>query len=89
MATTSTAPVEVNGPAIREIRTRLYLRQADLAREVGISGAYLSQLEHGHRTRVAGETFEALCSALRLTDRRAILAAPHAVDPAPVAGAAS
>lgn len=37
------------GKALRELRKRKGVRQADMAAAIGVSAAYLSALEHGHR----------------------------------------
>ncbi|MGE7370506.1 helix-turn-helix domain-containing protein [Neorhizobium sp. NPDC001467] len=37
------------GHALRELRQRKGVKQADMAAAIGVSAAYLSALEHGHR----------------------------------------
>lgn len=37
------------GHALRELRMRKGVRQSDMAAAIGVSAAYLSALEHGHR----------------------------------------
>ena len=42
------------GRRLRELRRRRGLRLKDMAQALGVSEAYLSALEHGHRGRPAG-----------------------------------
>ena len=78
---TPTAPtVEVNGPAIRELRLRSAIAVADLAASVGVQRPYIAKLELGHSRRVSPKVFNALVAALAITDRRAILANPYGAD---------
>ncbi len=53
----------LTGTRIRERRTALALKQADLARGVGVSPAYLNLIEHNRR-RVNETLLEALAAAL-------------------------
>ena len=53
----------LTGTRIRERRLALHLRQADLARAVGISAAYLNLIEHNRR-RVSETLLEAFAKAL-------------------------
>lgn len=53
----------LTGTRIRERRTTLRIRQADLARTVGISAAYLNLIEHNRR-RVGDALLEAIARAL-------------------------
>lgn len=53
------------GTRIRARRTALGLRQADLARQVGISASYLNLIEHNRR-KVGATLLEALAAALEL-----------------------
>lgn len=76
MSTTQTT-VEVNGYAIREIRVRTGIGVADLAKTVGVQRPYIAKIELGHSQRVSPKVFNALLSALAITDRRVILANPH------------
>jgi transcriptional regulator with XRE-family HTH domain len=55
----------LTGTRIRERRTGLKLKQADLARSAGISPAYLNLIEHNRR-RVSEAVLEALADALGL-----------------------
>lgn len=67
--------IPVNGPAVLAIRLLLKASQATIARETGISGQYLGQLESGVRTSASVTVIEALAAALRV-DPRAIMAVP-------------
>lgn len=53
----------LTGTRIRERRTTLRIRQADLARSVGVSAAYLNLIEHNRR-RVGDALLEAIAQAL-------------------------
>ncbi|RWR49391.1 helix-turn-helix domain-containing protein [Sinirhodobacter ferrireducens] len=53
----------LTGTRIRERRTALHVKQADLARSVGISAAYLNLIEHNRR-RVGDDLLETLARAL-------------------------
>ena len=59
------ARAELTGTRIRERRTARKLKQADLARMVGISPAYLNLIEHNRR-RVSETVLEALAEVLGL-----------------------
>lgn len=54
---------QLTGGRIRERRIALGLRQADLARDVGISASYLNLIEHSRR-RIGGKLLLDLSSAL-------------------------
>ncbi|MBV9291079.1 MAG: helix-turn-helix transcriptional regulator [Frankiales bacterium] len=69
--------VEVNGPAIRALRIALRVPIEQVAREVGVSRAYLCKIELGHSRKVSVETLGRLEEALGVTDRRALLASPY------------
>lgn len=69
--------VEVNGFAFREIRVRSGIDTEPCAKDIGISRAYLANIELGHRVRVKPSVFNAMLNALGITDRRAILSHPH------------
>ncbi len=56
----------LTGTRIRERRTLLRLRQADLARSVGISAAYLNLIEHNRR-RVGDALLHRLAGALGIS----------------------
>lgn len=69
--------VEVNGPAIAAIRNLMELTQGAVAKEVGITDAYLCQLENGQRTHLGSANLGRLARALCLRDKRAIMARPN------------
>lgn len=69
-----TTAVPINGAALRELRIRTGVSVADLAVEIGVTRAYLTKIELGHSKRVSPTVFNALLSALRIADRRALLA---------------
>jgi len=75
MSTATT--VEVNGFALREIRVRTGLGVLDLANQVGVQRPYIAKIELGHSRRVSPKVFNALLSALAITDRRVLMANPH------------
>lgn len=80
MPPTRTTVIEVNGPAVREIRTRSGINTASLAEAIDVDRSYLSRLETGARRRVSPTVFTAILRALGIKDRRAILANPHSAD---------
>lgn len=55
----------LTGSRIRERRQSLRKKQADLAREVGISASYLNLIEHNRR-RIGGKVLVKLAQALRV-----------------------
>lgn len=75
------------GEAMRRLRRRKGVSQKDMARAIGVSPAYLSALEHGHKglpsfdllQRVAGyfniiwDEAEALFSLARASDPKVVL----------------
>lgn len=67
---------KVHGWGIRAIREALGASQADVAAEAGISGPFLSQIESGARDSVSDGTFGGLARALRVRDKRALMATP-------------
>lgn len=82
----SPANITLNPAALRLIRQRTGLGVTDLARESGLTPSYISNLEAGRRTAVSPSVFVALCAALRISDQRALMAAPAmGGEPAPVA----
>lgn len=85
MSTATT--VEINGFALREIRVRTGLGVMELANQVGVQRPYIAKIELGHSTRVSPKVFNALLSALAVTDRRVLMANPHGTvaDLAPAA----
>lgn len=76
MPTTQTT-VEVNGYALRELRVRSGIGVADLAATVGVQRPYIAKIELGHSQRVSPKVYNALLSALAITDRRVLMANPH------------
>lgn len=67
----------MNGPAIREKRMDLRVEIQDLADEIGVSRAYLCKVELGHSKRVSVTVLDRLEKALKVRDRRALLADPY------------
>lgn len=76
MAGTRTT-IEVNGYALRELRIRSGLSVVDLAEQVNVKRPYIAKIELGHSRNVSPKVFNALLSALSITDRRVLLANPH------------
>lgn len=81
--------VEINGHALRHIRVLTGVDIGPLADQVdalvkdggsktGVSRAYLNAIELGMRTRVSPKVYTAINQALAITDRRVLLANPHA-----------
>lgn len=56
------------GKRIKEIRTKLYLTQEELAERVGISAKSLSQIELGNNF-ISAENLSAICSALEINPK--------------------
>lgn len=71
------ASIAINGPAVRHIRTFTGLTGAALAREVGVTPTYISQIETGKAKRVSPTVFAALRAALAVGDVRVLMATPH------------
>ncbi len=71
------ASVPINGPAVRHLRTFTGLTVTGLAREVGVSPAYISRIESCKARGVSPAVFAALRTALAVTDARVIMADPH------------
>lgn len=86
MATPTT--IETHGPAIREIRLRSGMSVADLATAIGVQRPYVTKLELGHSRRVSPRVFNAIISALAVSDRRAIMANPYGASDEALVGAA-
>ncbi|MEU4967846.1 helix-turn-helix domain-containing protein [Streptomyces smyrnaeus] len=74
------ATYQVNGAAVRTIRMRHGLDQAQAAHAAGITASYLSRLETGTRMRMRPDTYAALRTALCATDEQ--LLAPLDEEPA-------
>lgn len=81
--------VEINGYALRQIRLLMGLDAAPLADQIdslvraaggstGMTRAYLAKIELGHSQRVSPKVYAAILKALAITDRRVLLANPHA-----------
>jgi transcriptional regulator with XRE-family HTH domain len=77
-ATPATATIEVNGFAVRVIRTLMGIEVLEVARLIDADRSYIYHLEHGRRVRMSVSKFEALRKALGVDDRRALMASPHA-----------
>jgi transcriptional regulator with XRE-family HTH domain len=71
------AVIAVNGPAVREMRKHVGITPARLAAEIDVSVEYMRKIELGHSRTVSPEVYDRLCYALRLVDRRVLLADPH------------
>jgi transcriptional regulator with XRE-family HTH domain len=54
---------QLSGTSIREHRLRLGIKQAELAKRVGISASYFNQIEHNRR-RIGGKLFADIAAAL-------------------------
>lgn len=70
--------VEIHGYALRELRIRSGLGVAELAKQIDVTRPYIAKLELGHSRRVSPKTYNALLAALSISDRRVLLANPHA-----------
>lgn len=68
--------VSVHGPALRHIRQLTGLTTAQLADEVQITRDYLRKVELGFNRGVAPDVYARLCLALRIDDKRVLLADP-------------
>lgn len=78
MPTTSTAStIPVNGYALRWGRKLMNLTPAALANAIGRDRTYVVKIETGAVDRVSTDTFDALVAALKIEDRRALMAWPH------------
>ncbi len=71
MAYRHTSPL-VDSSRIRELRIRSGLSVTGLARLIGITPQYLSQIEHGHRPTVSPATFAKIRMALRVGDQETL-----------------
>lgn len=69
--------VRINPAALRHIRRMTGLGVAKLAAETQVTPSYVSNLEAGRRESVSPAVFARLCSALRISDRRALMASPE------------
>lgn len=66
------ASPEIDGHRIRELRKQSGLSVTDLARRIGISPQYLSQIERGHRPTVSPHTFNKILAAMGVEDHNAL-----------------
>lgn len=66
----------MNGPALRHIRTLTGLNARQLAVEVGVTPDYIRKIENGISKQVGPALFVRLMTALRIDDRRVLLADP-------------
>lgn len=72
------ATVEINGYALRQIRTLAGISTAkQLAAQLDVDPSFITRLESGQRTRVGVDVYAGLLRALALDDRRVLLANPH------------
>ncbi|PWK81648.1 DNA-binding Xre family transcriptional regulator [Lentzea atacamensis] len=77
MPPTTSPTIEVNGYALRVIRVLTGIDAGNFSAAVGVDRSYLNKLENGQKCRVSPSVFDALCRALSLKDRRALMADPH------------
>lgn len=75
-ATSST--IAINGPALRLVRKLMGVGPRDLAEKINRDRTYIVKIENGGVDRVGVETFNSLCTALNIEDRRALMASPYA-----------
>lgn len=68
--------VSVHGPALRHIRQLTGLTTNQLAEEVQITSDYLRKVELGFNRAVAPDVYARICFALRIDDKRVLLADP-------------
>ena len=69
--------IEVNGYALRELRMRSGIGVAELAAQVGVQRPYIAKIELGHSRRVSPKVYQALLTALAISDTRVLMANPH------------
>lgn len=79
---------ELTGTRIRERRIALKMRQADLARNVGISGSYLNLIEHNKR-RIAGKLLARIAENLQVDYTELVQGADQALLEAVMAAGAA
>lgn len=63
----------INGERLRELRQEAGHSVSDLARLIGISPQYLTQIERGHRPTVSPKMFLRILAAIGVTDRNELL----------------
>jgi transcriptional regulator with XRE-family HTH domain len=68
--------VGINGYALRVIRVMSGVSVRGLAEEIGKDRTYIAKIENGH-PRVSAEVYKAILDALKIEDRRVLLANPH------------
>jgi transcriptional regulator with XRE-family HTH domain len=68
MAEPRQASPAINRVRLQKLRIKAGLTLTDLARKIGKSPAYLSQIERGHRRTVHPATFNAIVVALDVED---------------------
>ncbi len=69
------AGVEIDGPAVRQLRKLGGRTLSKLAEDCGLSVAYLSAIERGTRPTVSPPAFVRICDALGIADRRELVRA--------------
>lgn len=74
--------VEINGFAMRDIRVRTGVSVQELADRVDVKRPYIAKIELGHSRRVSPKVYNALLTALAITDRRVLMVNPHSQDEA-------
>lgn len=80
MPNPTTTTIELNGFALRELRVRTGIGVAELAERVGVQRPYIAKIELGHSRRVSPKVYNAILDALAITDRRVLMAMPHASE---------
>jgi transcriptional regulator with XRE-family HTH domain len=75
--TATSSTIAVNGYALRWGRKLMNLTPGALAESIGKDRTYIVKIETGAVTRVSTDMFQLLVEALKLEDRRALMAAPH------------
>lgn len=73
----SSSTTNINGYAVRVIRKGLGITPQALADEIGKTRTYIVKIETGAVHRVSDDAFNALVDALKVEDRRALMAWPH------------
>lgn len=69
--------MSINGPALRAFRNMAGLAVADITAALDCSHTTISKLETGSRERCSPPFLAALCKALGIADRRALMACPY------------
>lgn len=72
--------IPINGAALRHIRRITGVTVSALAAEIGVGPSYISNIEAGRSTAIPPDRFAALCSALLIEDRRALMAQPSVLQ---------